>query len=62
MPVWGSQGSKYPLGSQWGSEAALATAIDWARYAEVFAYDYNSGVLSLEVELAAVRTSTPRAE
>jgi NitT/TauT family transport system ATP-binding protein len=30
------------------SEAVLATAIEWGRYAELFAYDYNSGVLSLE--------------
>ena len=26
------------------AEAVLATAIEWGRYAEVFAYDYNSGV------------------
>lgn len=26
----------------------LATAIDWGRYAELFAYDYNTGILSLE--------------
>jgi NitT/TauT family transport system ATP-binding protein len=26
----------------------LATIIDWSRYAEIFAYDYNSGFLSLE--------------
>lgn len=26
----------------------LETVIDWARYAEIFAYDYNSGMLSLE--------------
>lgn len=30
------------------AERVLATAIDWARYAELFAYDYNSGSLSLE--------------
>src|SRR4030088_2972317 len=30
------------------AEAVLATAIEWGRYAEVFEYDYNSGVLSLE--------------
>jgi NitT/TauT family transport system ATP-binding protein len=30
------------------SEAVLATAIEWGRYAELFAYDYNSGVLSHE--------------
>ncbi|GAC1549381.1 MAG: nitrate/sulfonate/bicarbonate ABC transporter ATP-binding protein [Herpetosiphon sp.] len=29
-------------------EAVLATAIDWGRYAEVFEYDYNAGVLSLD--------------
>lgn len=32
------------------ADAVLATAIDWGRYAELFAYDYNSGVLSLEAE------------
>lgn len=26
----------------------LSTVIEWGRYAELFAYDYNSGVLSLE--------------
>lgn len=26
----------------------LTTVIDWGRYAEIFAYDYNSGILSLE--------------
>ena len=26
----------------------LETVIDWGRYGELFAYDYNSGVLSLE--------------
>jgi NitT/TauT family transport system ATP-binding protein len=26
----------------------LATVIDWGRYAELFAYDYNTGILSLE--------------
>ena len=30
------------------AERILATAIDWARYAELFAYDYNTGMLSLE--------------
>lgn len=30
------------------SERVLETAINWARYAEIFAYDYNSGMLSLE--------------
>jgi NitT/TauT family transport system ATP-binding protein len=27
------------------AEAVLATAIDWGRYAELFEYDYNAGVL-----------------
>ena len=26
----------------------LETVINWGRYAELFAYDYDSGVLSLE--------------
>src|SRR3990167_7634016 len=30
------------------SERVLSTVIEWGRYAELFAYDYNSGVLSLE--------------
>lgn len=30
------------------AERVLSTVIEWARYAELFAYDYNSGVLSLE--------------
>jgi NitT/TauT family transport system ATP-binding protein len=30
------------------AERVLATAIDWARYAELFAYDYNTGMMSLE--------------
>lgn len=30
------------------AERVLRTAIDWARYAEIFAYDYNTGMLSLE--------------
>lgn len=30
------------------AERVLATAIDWGRYAELFAYDYNTGLLSLE--------------
>ncbi len=33
------------------AEAVLATAIDWGRYAELFSYDYNAGVLSLEAEV-----------
>jgi NitT/TauT family transport system ATP-binding protein len=32
------------------ADALLATAIDWGRYAELFAYDYHAGVLSLEAE------------
>jgi NitT/TauT family transport system ATP-binding protein len=35
------------------AEANLATAIDWGRYAELFEYDVNTGVLSLESEGAA---------
>jgi len=30
------------------AEEVLATVIDWARYAEIFAFDYNTGILSLE--------------
>ena len=30
------------------AERVLQTMIDWGRYAELFAYDYNSGMLSLE--------------
>ena len=30
------------------AERVLTTLIDWARYAEVLAYDYNTGMLSLE--------------
>jgi NitT/TauT family transport system ATP-binding protein len=30
------------------AEKVLATAIDWGRFAELFEYDYNSGVLMLE--------------
>lgn len=30
------------------AERVLSTAIEWGRYAELFAYDYNAGVLSLE--------------
>ncbi|MBX3708258.1 MAG: AAA-associated domain-containing protein [Gammaproteobacteria bacterium] len=30
------------------AERVLGTVIEWGRYAELFAYDYNSGVLSLE--------------
>lgn len=30
------------------AERVLSTVIEWGRYAELFAYDYNSGVLSME--------------
>jgi NitT/TauT family transport system ATP-binding protein len=30
------------------SDRILRTVIDWGRYAEIFAYDYDSGELSLE--------------
>lgn len=30
------------------AEEVLTTMIDWGRYAEIFAYDYNSGIFSLE--------------
>lgn len=30
------------------AERVLRTVIDWGRYAEIFAYDYNTGMLSLE--------------
>jgi len=30
------------------SERVLRTVIDWGRYAEIFAYDFNTGTLSLE--------------
>ena len=30
------------------AERVLTTLIDWARYAEVLAFDYNTGILSLE--------------
>ena len=30
------------------AERVLRTVIEWGRYAELFAYDYSSGVLSLE--------------
>lgn len=32
------------------AERVLSVVIDWGRYAELFAYDYNSGVLSVEAE------------
>ncbi len=34
--------------SEQAAEEVLTTVIDWGRYAEIFAYDYNSGYLSLE--------------
>ena len=34
--------------SEQAAEEVLTTVIDWGRYAEIFAYDYNSGILSLE--------------
>lgn len=34
--------------SDQAAEEVLATVIDWGRYAELFAYDYNTGILSLE--------------
>lgn len=30
------------------AERVLKTMIDWGRYAEIFAYDFNTGILSLE--------------
>lgn len=37
------------------AEAVLATAIDWGRYAELFEYDYNAGVLSMEEPVPIAR-------
>ncbi len=34
--------------SEEAAEEVLKIIIDWARYAEIFAYDYNTGLLSLE--------------
>jgi NitT/TauT family transport system ATP-binding protein len=34
--------------SQEAAEEVLTIVIDWGRYAEIFAYDYNTGMLSLE--------------
>lgn len=34
--------------SKQAAEAVLTIVIDWGRYAEIFAYDYNTGILSLE--------------
>lgn len=34
--------------SEEAAEEVLTVLIDWARYAEIFAYDYNAGILSLE--------------
>jgi NitT/TauT family transport system ATP-binding protein len=31
------------------AEQTLATAIDWGRYAEIYSYDFDSGILSLDV-------------
>ena len=30
------------------AEEVLATVIEWGRYAEIFAFDFNAGILSLE--------------
>ena len=30
------------------ADRVLRTMIDWGRYAELFAYDFNTGILSLE--------------
>ena len=30
------------------ADRVLRTMIDWGRYAEIFAYDFNAGILSLE--------------
>ena len=30
------------------AERVLTTMIDWGRYTELFAYDYDTGLLSLE--------------
>lgn len=35
------------------AEKVLATAIDWGRYAELFEYDYNTGLLSRSEEVAS---------
>lgn len=34
--------------SKESAETVLTVVIDWGRYAEIFAYDYNTGMLSLE--------------
>jgi NitT/TauT family transport system ATP-binding protein len=34
--------------SEDAAEEVLKTIIDWGRFAEIFAYDYNTGILSLE--------------
>jgi NitT/TauT family transport system ATP-binding protein len=34
--------------SEEAAEEVLETVIEWGRYAEIFAYDYNTGILSLE--------------
>jgi NitT/TauT family transport system ATP-binding protein len=40
----------------------LDTAIDWGRYAELFAYDDATGVFFLEEESPAAAGSSPDAE
>jgi NitT/TauT family transport system ATP-binding protein len=39
------------------AEKVLATAIDWGRYAELFEYDYNTGLLSRSEEVASPAAS-----
>ena len=34
--------------SEQDAQEAFTTAVNWARYAELFSYDYDSGILSLE--------------
>ncbi|MGZ6186007.1 MAG: AAA-associated domain-containing protein [Candidatus Binataceae bacterium] len=34
--------------SEEDAQEAFTTAVNWARYAELFSYDYDSGILSLE--------------
>ncbi len=34
--------------SEEAAEEVLKIVIEWGRYAEIFAYDYNTGILSLE--------------
>lgn len=35
------------------AEQTLATAIDWGRYAEIYSYDFESGILSLDTSVTA---------